>query len=204
MIVECFPCGPLSTNGYLLGCTETKKAAIIDAPLGIWNEAANCIRKNSLIVDTLLLTHSHWDHILDAALCKKNGLTVWVHPNDAGNVIRPGSDKLPMFTSWEKVESIEHLSDYQKIFIGNLEVRVIYTPGHSPGCVCFYLEKQNALFSGDTLFQGSMGRVDLPTGNPLEMRNSLRKLSALPKNTKVFPGHGPETTIGAEDWLLEA
>lgn len=203
MIVQCFPCGPISTNGYLLGCSETRKAVLIDAPEDVWKEAIPYINKHNLSVEKLLLTHSHWDHILDAAICEKQGLSVWVHSNDSANVTKPGSDKLPMFSSWEKVSSVNLLEEGQKIEVGNLEITVLHTPGHSPGCVCFYIEKKHVLFSGDTLFQGAMGRVDLPTGNPSDMRVSLKRLSKLPKNTQVFPGHGAETTIGAEGWLLE-
>ncbi|MBS0627933.1 MAG: MBL fold metallo-hydrolase, partial [Verrucomicrobia bacterium] len=88
--------------------------------------------------------------------------------------------------------------------IGNLEIQVIFTPGHSPGCLCLYLQSERTLFSGDTLFQGTMGRIDFPSSNPEDMWRSLQKLSNLPSSVKVFPGHGNPTSIGAESWIAHA
>jgi glyoxylase-like metal-dependent hydrolase (beta-lactamase superfamily II) len=81
--------------------------------------------------------------------------------------------------------------------VGEVEFQVIHTPGHTPGCVCFWFPKEDLLVSGDTLFQGSIGRLDLPTARPKLMWGSLQKLAQLPANTRVIPGHGQETTIGA-------
>jgi glyoxylase-like metal-dependent hydrolase (beta-lactamase superfamily II) len=88
--------------------------------------------------------------------------------------------------------------------LGDIVIDVIHLPGHSPGGVGFYLKKQDTLISGDTLFKGSIGRLDLPTSEPEKMWNSLDKLAKLPPKTRVIPGHGDETTIGEESWLANA
>lgn len=97
-----------------------------------------------------------------------------------------------------------YLEDKQKIQVGDIEIEVIHTPGHAQGCVCFYMKEQNTLISGDALFQGSIGRLDLPTSDAEKMWPSLKKLEGLPPNTRVIPGHGEETTIGDESWLKNA
>ncbi len=96
------------------------------------------------------------------------------------------------------------LEEGDRISIGEIAFTVISTPGHSPGCVCFYCEKEHILFSGDTLFKGTIGNLTFPTSVPDEMWPSLDKLAALPPETKVYPGHGPSTTIGDESWLPRA
>lgn len=97
-----------------------------------------------------------------------------------------------------------HLADGQIITLGELTLHVIHTPGHSPGGVCFYLPAQETLFSGDTLFAGSIGNLSLPTAQPDRMWPSLKKLAALPKHTKVYPGHGGATRIDKESWIGDA
>ncbi len=87
-------------------------------------------------------------------------------------------------------------------FLSDVEIRALHTPGHTEGSTCFYLPTEGALFSGDVLFQGNVGRVDLPGGDARDMERSLERVAALPPETRVFPGHGPRTTIGAElRWL---
>jgi len=153
----------------------------------------------------LFLTHSHWDHTADAAFLKKKWeLPLYVHELDAPNVENPGSDGLPVLIDVPKAEVDHFLEDGQKIQVGELSIEVIHTPGHTPGGVCFYLKDQNVLISGDTLFREAIGRLDLPTAEPEKMWGSLEKLAQLPSNTRVIPGHGDETTIGAERWLANA
>lgn len=155
--------------------------------------------------DKILLTHSHWDHIADVASLKKRfPIPVFIHPADAPNLQKPGSDGLPLFLRCEGVIPDMLIKDQQEIHVGNLRLTVIHTPGHSPGGVCFYESTAGILIAGDTLFQGSIGNLSLPTANPDSMWDSLDKLAVLPPATQVYPGHGPSTTIGAESWLPEA
>ncbi|MGH2611780.1 MAG: MBL fold metallo-hydrolase, partial [Rhabdochlamydiaceae bacterium] len=129
---------------------------------------------------------------------------LYIHPSDEENLKKPGSDKLPLFFSIDGVEADGFLKEGEIFRIGNLELKVIETPGHSPGGVCLWFPKEKVLFSGDTLFQGSMGRIDFPTSRPSQMWQSLKKLAKLPPETKVYPGHGPATTIAQEAWMTKA
>lgn len=205
MFLEVFPSGPIETNAYLLACEDTKKAWIIDAPLGSADEIFAEVALNGFTVEKVILTHSHWDHIADIAELKRRfSAEVLVHKEDAENVETPGSDGLPIYFEIEGVTPDTVLEGEEVLALGNLKAKVIHTPGHSPGGVCLYFKDENILISGDTLFRGSMGRVDLPTSEPERMYESLMALSKLPSHTKVYPGHGGNTTIGAESWMKEA
>lgn len=202
-IIECFPSGPFETNAYILACSETNKGVIIDpAP----DSAAALIDGSAAIeIKAILLTHSHWDHIGDLKKVKTTfGVPVYVHPSDRLNVVKPGSDKIPLMFHIDGVEPEFDLQEGEVIEVGKLKLIVIETPGHTPGGVCFYLDKEKILFSGDTLFKGSIGKISFPTANPQAMWRSLKKLEKLPPETVVYPGHGPSTTIGDEDWLPKA
>lgn len=203
MLIKCFPSGPFETNAYLLACRETDKGVLIDPSPG----SAEALIKAAfgVKIEAILLTHSHWDHIADLKKVKKAfNVPVYVHPADRGNVENPGSDGLPLMMAIEGVIPDFDLKEGEIIPIGHLEIKVIETPGHSPGGVCFFLEKEKILFSGDTLFKGSIGNISLPTSDRSAMWRSLEKLEKLPPDTTVYPGHGPLTTIGEESWLPRA
>lgn len=205
MFIQAFPSGPLATNAYIVACPQTRLAAIIDpAP-----ESAPLIfdfcSKNNLKPEKILLTHSHWDHIADVAVIKnKYQIPVYIHEEDAYNLLEPGSDGLPCWIEIPPVQPDGFLKEGSVISVGNLHLQIIHTPGHTPGCVCLYSPNYNILISGDTLFKGSMGNLSLPTARPRLMPDSLKKLSTLPSETVVYPGHGPRTTIGNESWLADA
>lgn len=199
MFLKIFTKGLVATHSYLIGCPVTKQAAVIDAPQGVTAEMLKEIEKQQLSVKMILITHSHWDHIADAAELKKAlQAPLYVHALDEGNLKDPGSDKLALHFPIEGVQPDSFLKEGDLLSVGDLELKVIETPGHTPGGICLWLEKEKVLFSGDTLFRRGVGRLDLPTANREEMLNSLRKLGNLPPETKVYPGHGPATTIGAE------
>jgi glyoxylase-like metal-dependent hydrolase (beta-lactamase superfamily II) len=205
MIIKKFPLGPLETNAILIACNETKRAAVIDPALGSMEEILSEVKQHGLVLEKILLTHSHWDHIADVyAFKSKLNLPVYVHALDAGNLERPGSDGIPLFFPIHGVKADGFLDEGMTIELGRLKLEVIHSPGHSPGGVCFYIREKQLLISGDTLFQGSIGNLHLPTANAMQMWNSLEKLSALPAETHVVPGHGPDTTIGQESWLVRA
>lgn len=205
MLLEVFCSGPFQTNSILLACAITRKAAIIDAPLGAGEALIERIKTLGLKPEMLLLTHTHWDHTADMAYLKKElKVPVYVHELDAPNLRNAGADKLPLLIPIKSVEPDEFLYDGQKLNLGELTLEVIHTPGHSPGSVCFYIPKRQTLISGDTLFQGTIGNISFPTSEPDKMWLSLAKLAKLPPDTRVIPGHGDETTIGAESWLPNA
>jgi hydroxyacylglutathione hydrolase len=205
MLLFKFPFGPLETNAILLACDKTKKGAIIDPSLGSANSILKKAKDLGITIEKILLTHSHWDHFADAAtLIQETGVPLYVHPLDARNAVNPGSDGIPLFVPIQPINPDYFLNEGDIVEVGHLKLEVIHTPGHSPGGVCFYIRSENLLISGDTLFKGSIGNLGLPTAQPQMMWNSLEKLSKLPPETRVIPGHGGDTTIGKESWLARA
>lgn len=205
MILETFCSGPSDTNAYLLACSETKRAVVIDVPFESVDLILRRIEQLHLSMEKILLTHSHWDHTAEVALLKeKTGAPVYIHQEDVGNLEEPGSDKLPLFFPVTGVKADGFLTEGQELHVGNLLIKVMHTPGHTPGGVCFYLPHEKTLISGDTLFRGTIGNLSFPTARPELMWVSLKKLAALPQETKVYPGHGTPTTIGAEQWIAHA
>ena len=203
MIIHCITSGPLETNGYLLVDEKTNEAILIDAPYKSFKGFVSIINQSNLKLTTLLLTHSHLDHIADAACFVKKHpeLKVWIHQEDAKNLQKPGSDGIPLFFPIDPVSHYDLFDEGTAFSFCSEPFFVLHTPGHSPGSVCFFFPKQEVLFSGDTLFKSSIGTLSLPTSEPDRMWSSLKKLEVLPKSTKVYPGHGNPTTIGNEKWL---
>ncbi|MBN9377542.1 MAG: MBL fold hydrolase [Chlamydiales bacterium 38-26] len=205
MNIQAFPSGPFETNAYVVSCPDTKEAAIIDPAPNSAESIVNYINKHHLTPKKILLTHTHWDHIGDVyPLKEKYHIPVYVHEYDVFNLENPGSDGLPCWISIEGVVPDYLLKEGDRVSIGNQIFEVIETPGHTPGGVCFYNGNQHLLFSGDTLFKGTIGNLSFPTSRPHLMWTSLSKLAKLPAETRVFPGHGLETTIGQEKWLERA
>jgi hydroxyacylglutathione hydrolase len=200
-----FPSGPFETNAYILYCPETREAVFIDPAPSSTPALIRFIEQNHLIPKAIWITHSHWDHIADTALLKKHfPLPVGIHEEDRGNLEDPGSDKLPCWIEFDAVSPQFFFHHEEGLILGNLKIQVIHTPGHTPGGVCFYLPIQKLLFSGDTLFAGSIGNLSFPTARPALMWKSLAILARLPSDTLVLPGHGGSTKIGQERWLANA
>lgn len=205
MTIHPFPSGPLETNAYLIVCPTTQKTAIVDPSPGSADLIIPFIESSKIQPEKILLTHSHWDHIADVAKLKSRyKIPVYIHKADVDNLQNPGADQLPCWIEIEPTTADFFFTEGDKLNVGNLIFEVIHTPGHSPGSVCFYCPEQGLLLSGDTLFKGSMGKISFPTSLPHLMWDSLKKLSNLPPNTIVYPGHGPVTKIGAEKWLSRA
>ncbi|MCH9620925.1 MAG: Hydroxyacylglutathione hydrolase GloC [Chlamydiia bacterium] len=206
MHIDSFPTGPFDTNVYIIYLEQSRDAIIIDPGFNSFSRILEIIKNKSLKPQAIWLTHSHWDHVSDVAPLKKElSIPIYIHGEDKQNLIEPGSDKLPMLVPlFEKATPDHIIKDYEILNLGNLEFKVIHTPGHSPGSVCFYNEKENTLISGDTIFKGAIGSLSLPTGEPKRMWPSLEKLAKLPAETKVYPGHGPSTVLENEKWILDA
>ncbi len=203
MIVEVNAFGPVDTNAVLIGCPITHKAVVIDLPMGsaLWLEQR--MKALGLTLDKIFLTHSHWDHIADVCLVKEQTrATLYVHEKDAPNLQHPGCDGLPLFFPIQGSTADHLLQDGESIALGSLTFSVLHTPGHSPGGVCFYLEKEKLLLAGDTFFRGAIGKVDFATGERQPMKHSLKKILLLPEDVRVISGHGKETTIGQEKPML--
>lgn len=202
MIVKNFPSGPFETNAYVIACNKSRFAVAIDPAPESLEKIIGFLAQEKLKLVGIWLTHSHWDHIADVANLKaKFNVPISIHSLDAPNLEKPGSDGLPCWIDFEGVLPDVLLKDGDLCEVGHLRFKVIHTPGHTPGGVCFYSQAEKTLISGDTLFQGSIGNLSFPTSQPKLMWQSLDKLAKLPPETKVYPGHGPSTTIGAETWL---
>lgn len=203
-MIQIFRAGPLGTHCILLGCQHTKHAVIFDAPQHSLQLIIRALEKDDLKVQMLCLTHSHWDHIADAAKIQDHfGIPIYIHAEDSPNLQKPGADHLPLMFPIKGAKPDHFLKDEQVLQLGKIAIHVIHTPGHTPGSVCFWMPEEKLLISGDTLFQGSIGNLSFPTSRPDLMRGSLKKLAKLPPETRVIPGHGEETTIGDEEWILE-
>lgn len=204
-MIQVFPSGPFSTNTYVFACPKSQEAAVIDPSPGSAQKVLSFLKQNNLNCSKILLTHSHWDHIADVAEIKKaTGAPVYIHALDAPNLESPGVDGLPCWFSITPVVPDVLIKEGDVISVGEYVFKVIHTPGHSPGGVCFHDSQHHLLFSGDTLFQGTIGNLSFPTCQANLMWPSLDKLSKLDPKTQVYPGHGPATTIGAESWLPRA
>jgi glyoxylase-like metal-dependent hydrolase (beta-lactamase superfamily II) len=202
--IKKFSFNPFQTNTYIVADESTKECAIIDAACESNYEKqilADHIMNNELTPVRLLYTHCHVDHTLGNTFIEETyGLKPEVHPDgkifwetarEFSSVFQVSFDKAMKPTSF--------LQEGDRIKIGVSLLEVLHTPGHAAGSICFYCREQGFVVVGDVLFNGSIGRTDLPTGNFDVLMESIReKLFTLDDDTVVYPGHGPETTIGYE------
>lgn len=190
--ISCIVLGLLSNNVYLLESNGQK--ALVDPSC----RPADIEEFIGESCDKIFITHYHFDHIGAAKEVKKlTGATTYASTLDMPYVEQ--TEEIP--GTHRRVEPCKvdiALKEGDTVTVGNTTWKVLETPGHTPGSICFYCEAEGILMSGDTLFFGSCGRTDFVDGNPADMVKSLRKLSKLPKETKVFPGHGEFTTIDRE------
>lgn len=192
MKLEVLKVGPIATNCYIVWDEPTKIAVVID-PGGQVANIMKIVKENQLTVKEIINTHGHFDHVSrNGALKKETGARLLRHDLDS-----------PMAELTDPTPADGPLEDGELIVLGQTRFTVIHTPGHSPGGVCLYDQKDKVLFSGDTLFQGTYGRVDLPNSSETAMVTSLEKLFKFPPETKVYPGHGRPTTIGEAKESIE-
>ncbi len=198
IIFETLAVGPLAVNCFIIGSKKDNKAVVIDAG-GDHEEILKLLKKHDLTLQFLINTHAHFDHVGGVRLLQDlTGAKFLLHQEDI-----PLLNHLNEQTAAFGLPSIaipkidKSLVDNEEIFIGEKTLRVIHTPGHSPGSVCFFID--NAVFVGDTLFAGSIGRTDLYGGSYTKLINSIKtRLFTMEDHVIVYPGHGIFTTIGDE------
>lgn len=205
MKVAIFQFDLFGINTYVVYDPVSKECAIIDPGMMSPREEqalVEFIDRNQLKVTHLINTHLHVDHAIgDAFVVDKYGLPVEAHADDEflGSRMRQQAESFGLPPKAADVTVSQYLSEGDVIHIGDGELEVLHVPGHSPGSIVLYDRKDGFLIAGDVLFQGSIGRTDLPGGSHQQLINGIReKLLPLPDATVVYPGHGPATTIGDE------
>jgi hydroxyacylglutathione hydrolase len=194
--------GPIATNVHVLADGRSGEAIAIDTATPSLSWIAAELADRDWTLKLIVSTHGHWDHIGDnAAVAAHTGAEIAVHPLDRDRLERPQ----PLFAPFEIPPSVPavELAEGGLIRFGELRLRVLHTPGHTEGSVCLLAEDQGWLFSGDTLFAGGWGRVDLAGGDPAAMVESIARLTGLEDGVTVLPGHGAATTIGRERAWME-
>ncbi|MBX5328374.1 MAG: MBL fold metallo-hydrolase [Candidatus Bathyarchaeota archaeon] len=202
MNVQMFTVGSLLTNCYIVNCEETKEAIIIDPGFDDHIKAEKIFKhlnEEKLTPKFIVNTHGHPDHTCGNSILKeKFHIPILIHEYDAHMLGETGK-KIAQFFGFHNFspQADKLLHDGDTVKIGNTLLKVIHTPGHSRGSISLLGKKE--IFTGDTLFMGSIGRVDFPESSERDMKNSLRKIAQLPENLTVYPGHGPTTTTIGEE-----
>jgi hydroxyacylglutathione hydrolase len=206
VLVAGFPAGSFAANCYLVATEPGAECLIIDPGEDAEPGIAEIVAQHRLKPVAVLLTHGHIDHVWSVApVCGAKGIPAYIHPADRalltdparGLSLRPGLELFGGLT-FSEPDDVRELTDGAVLSLAGLEITVDHAPGHTPGSVAFR-SGTSVMFSGDLLFAGSIGRTDLPGGDPAAMMDSLARVClTLPDETAVLPGHGPQTTIGAE------
>jgi glyoxylase-like metal-dependent hydrolase (beta-lactamase superfamily II) len=200
--VHVLPAGPIQTNAYLLTEPKTGEAVLVDAPEGVWAKVEPILKKEGCRLTALWITHGHWDHTQGAAeVARKSGAPIIAHKADRPMLETPEVMR-PLLLPGIVVEPMKvdrWVDDGDTVEALGETVRVSHVPGHSPGSIMFHFPRAAGAFSGDVLFEGNVGRTDLPGGDFGQLEHSIRsRLYTLPDETTVFPGHGGPTTVGDE------
>lgn len=203
MILENLCVGMLQTNCYLLGDEESRQAVVID-PGAEGRRICNRIRELRLQLSAVLITHAHYDHTLAAwTLNQQLGGKIYLNPEDQPLLLQIIFGLASRFRPEIRPVSPDEVdgkpADGDRLQFGAIHIEVMATPGHTPGHVSYYLPESGMIFSGDTVFFGSIGRTDFPGGSFQQLIESVRtKIFSLPDETIIYPGHGPATTVGRE------
>lgn len=201
MIIKTFTLGPFEVNTYVLSCEETKNAAIIDYGGYDFANIENYLLENALSLNFILLTHGHLDHVTGVnELQKLKNIPIYMSKDDKFLLdILEQQLELYGMPPAKPPKEVMFVKDNEILNLGNIEIQVISTPGHSPGSVCYYIPHEKTLFAGDTIFSGSIGRTDLPGGSYDAIISSIReKILSLPDDTIIYSGHEESSSVGKE------
>ena len=191
--------GPVSTNCYIVTDENTKDGFLID-PGAQAEKIKNKIKELDVCIKGILLTHGHFDHIMAVdELRKEYDAKVYLGEEDASWISDTAKNVSSLFGAPYATKADCLVKDEEQLTVAGFEIKVLHTPGHTPGGVCYYLEKEGVAFSGDTIFQGSVGRSDFPGGSGSTLSKSIKqKVFTLPEDTQLFPGHGDSTLVSYE------
>jgi len=208
VLVTGFPAGAFAANCYIVAPAPGEECVIIDPGQDAERGIEELLARYRLKPVAVLLTHGHIDHVWSVGpVCGAKGIPAWIHPADRGLLADPASglalnvgQELFGGITFTEPDDVRELTDGAALELAGLQLTVGHVPGHTPGSVTFRggADDLDALFSGDLLFAGSIGRTDLPGGDHATMLKSLARTLTLPDETVVLPGHGPQTTVGAE------
>ena len=200
MILRTVVVGTIKTNCYIVACERTRDAIVID-PGGDAPKIIQAIEELDVHVRRIVLTHFHFDHTMAAPeLRDHTGARLCIHRSEAQYLMDPPAEMQAIAADFPGGLKPDVLLDEGEHFsIGQMDAEVVLTPGHSPGSISLWMPPESAVFSGDVLFRGSVGRTDLPGGDAAMLFQTVRdKLFVLPDETYVYPGHGSRTTIEYE------
>ena len=191
--------GPVQTNCFFLINEDTKELLIID-PADRAQGIIDWIQSEGLKPVAILLTHGHFDHIMAVeGLRKEYQIPMYASKDEVEVLANPQLNVSTMMGAYVSMKADELFADGDVLELAGMKLKVISTPGHTIGSVCFYIEEEKMLISGDTLFEASVGRTDFPTGSSRQLIHSIKpRLFILPEDVNVFPGHGEVTSIAYE------
>lgn len=193
--IKCFVSGMCETNSFIIS-DENKNCVIVD-PEGRHEQYVNYIKANGLKPECIILTHAHFDHIgAMEGLKKELAIPVYAGADEKRTLNDPHINMTDAIGRPASYEADRYLADGEEFKVGSMTFKTVFTPGHTCGSVCFLCD--DLMVAGDTLFMGSCGRTDFPTGDWGQMGKSLNLLKNLEGDYRVLPGHGPETTLERE------
>lgn len=201
MDIEILPAGPIQTNSYLIMKKGTSSAIVVDAGPDSYQIVMEEAAKHNVKIEALLITHPHWDHILDLHLFVKDGVPVYAHKDAVSWIKDPSQQSSMAFPGTEfnpgKVDHV--IKDKEILKLAECEMEIRHAPGHCPGSVLFYFRSAACCFTGDVIFDGSVGRTDLPGGDMYALKESIEKqVYSLSDDTILYPGHGSSSLVGKE------
>jgi glyoxylase-like metal-dependent hydrolase (beta-lactamase superfamily II) len=204
LAIQTFDGGELETNTYLVADTDTGDAIVIDAADGVTDQVVAALRDRGWRAQSIVLTHTHWDHIADAANMQRalqvplraNAFAIEHFGDNQGRIAARGRDGIEPFTPDDS------LHEADEVMVGNHAFSVLYLPGHEPTHIALWSAADEVMFSGDVIFPGGHGTTEIPGSDQQVMNQTIRRLTRLPDATVIYPGHGAPTTIGAErSWM---
>ncbi len=202
LTIESFVGGPFETNAFLVSDDESREAIVIDAPMDVAERIDRAAKTAGARITLIVITHTHWDHIGDAAAIKDlTAAPLAAHELAVEALANPGSATAELPFTIAPVTPDRFLADGDEVTLGEHVFRVLHLPGHEPAHIALLSEADRIFLGGDVLFPNGHGRVDIPGADQETMNQSLARLVDLPPDTVVYPGHGRTTTIGDEAWL---